>query len=96
MNSLKGFTKAYAAMNQNAVSERRKRRASADAGFYRISLMNEPSAIIGTQTRPAPSPGDGRMNLLGLSRRDFDAPRRSMSSATVRIRFTVDAKAQPT
>ncbi|MBG03275.1 MAG: 23S rRNA (adenine(2503)-C(2))-methyltransferase RlmN [Rhodospirillaceae bacterium] len=33
--------------------------------------MNEPSAIIGTQTRPAPSPGDGRTNLLGLSREEI-------------------------
>ena len=33
--------------------------------------MNEPSAIIGTQTRPAPSPGDGRTNLLGLSRKEI-------------------------
>ena len=33
--------------------------------------MNEPSAIIVTQTRPAPSPGDGRTNLLGLSREEI-------------------------
>ena len=33
--------------------------------------MNEPSVIIGTQTRPAPSPGDGRTNLLGLSREEI-------------------------
>ncbi len=33
--------------------------------------MNEPSAIIGSQTRPAPSPGDGRTNLLGLSREEI-------------------------
>ena len=33
--------------------------------------MDEPSAIIGTQTRPAPSPGDGRTNLLGLSREEI-------------------------
>lgn len=33
--------------------------------------MNEPSTIIGTQTRPAPSPGGGRMNLLGLSREEI-------------------------
>ena len=33
--------------------------------------MNEPSAIIGNQTRPAPSPGDGRTNLLGLSREEI-------------------------
>ncbi|MED5358398.1 MAG: radical SAM protein, partial [Pseudomonadota bacterium] len=33
--------------------------------------MNEPSAIIGSQTRPAPSPGDGRTNLIGLSREEI-------------------------
>ena len=33
--------------------------------------MDEPSAIIGTPTRPAPSPGDGRTNLLGLSREEI-------------------------
>ena len=33
--------------------------------------MNEPSAIIGTQTQPAPSPGDRRANLLGLSREEI-------------------------
>ena len=33
--------------------------------------MYEPSAIIGTQTRPAPSPGDARTNLLGLSREEI-------------------------
>ncbi|MEC8137815.1 MAG: 23S rRNA (adenine(2503)-C(2))-methyltransferase RlmN [Pseudomonadota bacterium] len=33
--------------------------------------MNKPSALIGTQTRPAPSPGDGRTNLLGLSREEI-------------------------
>ena len=33
--------------------------------------MSEPSAIIGTQTLPAPSPGGGRKNLLGLSREEI-------------------------